>query len=74
MNERERENLIEAAVSAWRPRDLDGRLQPHPAWADLSEANRERLYRETVLQRRFEAAVDPDGLSSTARAVMRRLR
>ena len=73
MNDRERDRLIEAAVSAWRPVDLDGRTRPHPAWADLSEADRRRVHRETELQRRIEGALDPDGLSSTARAVLRRV-
>jgi hypothetical protein len=61
---REVEILIEAATTAWRPRSPSGRIRPHPAWADLDPAGRIAVY---------EAARDPRGLSTTARAVLARL-
>ncbi len=66
------ELLIEAAASAFRERDLEGRILPSPAWADLPPADRERAFALTLAWRRLEAAHDPDGLSSTARAVLAR--
>lgn len=71
---REDERLIERVVSAWRPRDRDGGLRTHPAWHDLPEALREEAAREARRQRRIEAALDPEGLSSTAKAVLARVR
>jgi hypothetical protein len=71
--DRERELLIEAAVGAWRPRRADGGIGVHPAWADLDAAGRAEAYEAALLQRRLEAAIDGEGLSSTARAVLARL-
>lgn len=68
------ELLIEQVVSAWRPRDRDGGLRAHPAWHDLPEDLREEAARAARRQRRIEAALDPEGLSSTARAVLSRIR
>lgn len=62
--------LIESAVSAVRPRDLDGRLQGSPAFHDLAPADRERVFEETVVQRRIEAIRDRRSLSQTARNVL----
>ena len=66
-------NLIEQACSAWRHRDRDGSIQDHPAWHDLSAAQRVEVFDATVALRRIEAALDPWGLSSTGRAVMARI-
>lgn len=66
--------LIEQVVSAWRPRDLDGGVRAHPAWFDLDEEARQEAFEETVHQRAIEAALDPEGLSGTARAVLARIR
>jgi hypothetical protein len=68
----DRERLVEEAAGAWRPRRSAG-MQPHPAWADLDAAGRLEVYEVTRLLRRLEAALDPDGLSTTARAVLARL-
>ena len=70
---REREMLIEAAVGAWRPRRADGGIGTHPAWADLDAAGRSEAFEAARLQRRLEAALDREGLSSTARAVLARI-
>jgi hypothetical protein len=69
----ERERLIEEAAAAWRPQG-SGEIQPHPAWADLDQAGRLEAYELTRLQRRLEAALDEEDLSSTARAVLARIR
>ena len=67
------ERLLEEAVSAWRPEKPGGGLRAHPAWCDLDATARERLFEETARARILEAALDPDGLSTTARAVLRRI-
>ena len=71
--DRERELLIEQAAGAWRPRRADGGIGSHPAWADLDTAGRVEAYEAAKLQRRLEAALDEEGLSTTARAVLARL-
>jgi hypothetical protein len=68
------EALIEAAASAWRPRAVDGTVQGHPAWHDLEEADRVRVYEVALENRTIEAGLDADGLSSTGRAVLARIR
>lgn len=68
------ELLIEQVVSAWRPRDRDGGVRAHPAWHDLAEGLREEAARAARQQRRMEAALDPEGLSSTSHAVLARIR
>jgi len=66
--------LVEATTTAWRPRDLlTGRLAFHPAWHDLDEPGREEAFEATVALREVEAAMDPAGLTSTARAVLARI-
>ena len=69
----EREALIEEAASAWRPRGLDA-VRVHPAWADLDGAGRLEVYELTRRLRRLEAALDPEGLSTTTRVVLARIR
>jgi hypothetical protein len=70
----EEEALIEAAASAWRARDPRGGIAFHPAWWDLDEAGRQAAFEVSHQNRAMEAALDPAGLSSTARAVMARIR
>jgi hypothetical protein len=70
----ETETLIEAATTAFRERDpASGRILPSPAWWDLSPADRERLFARQLVSRAVESAIDDDGLSSTARAVLDRV-
>ncbi len=69
----EEEALIAAASSAWRPASPTGALKFHPAWHDLSAAGRRRAFEETVKLRAMEAAIDPEGLTTTARAVLARI-
>jgi hypothetical protein len=75
MTPQEREALVEAATTAFRPRDaLTGALRAHDAWHDLDDAGRVEAYEATLRLRELEAALDPAGLSTTARAVLARVR
>jgi hypothetical protein len=75
MTRDEREALIEQAAAAYRPHDQrDGRARPAPAWLDLDAAGRAEAFDVATQARRLEAALDPDGLSTTARAVLARIR
>ena len=69
------EDLIEEVASAWRPVSIDQHeLRYHPTWHDLDAAGRTRAYYLARAIRPLEAALDPDGLSTTARAVLARIR
>jgi hypothetical protein len=75
MSSDERAALIEAAASAYRAHDpRDGRARPSPAWLDLDAAGRAEAFDVATQARRLEAALDPDGLSTTAQAVLARIR
>lgn len=66
------ERLIEALAGAWRPRD-PRRLRFHPAFFDLDGPGRLEAFDRAFALRQMEAALDPDGLSTTARAVLARI-
>ena len=72
MTEEEKELLIEAVASAHRPRPLVD-LRYHPAWHDLDAEGREKAADLARALRKVEAAMDPEGLSTTTRAVLARL-
>ena len=73
MTERdEMDLLVEQVASAARPRPLVS-LRYHPAWHDLDEEARMRAFELAHALRKVEAALDPEGLSTTARAVLSRL-
>lgn len=75
MTEQEREALIEAVTNAFRPRDaITGELRGSDAWHDLDEAGRVEAFERAIVVREMEAAMDGEGLSSTARAVLGRIR
>ncbi len=65
--------LIERAIPAHRDVAPDGTTVPHPAWADLAPADRERLHQETLRSRLLEGVLAGDGLSSTVQRVLRRI-
>lgn len=65
--------LIEQVAGAWRPPG-DDVLHYHKAWHDLDAAGRQRAFERARALRPLEAALDPDGLSTTARAVLARVR
>jgi hypothetical protein len=74
MTPQEREALVEAVTTAFRPRDgITGAIRAHDAWHDLDAAGRADAYQETLRARKLEAALDPEGLSTTARAVLARI-
>lgn len=73
MSEEERERLLEEVAGAWRPTAPGGGVHAHPAWHDLDAAGRAEAFAIAVRLRRLEAALDPEGLSSTARAVLARI-
>jgi hypothetical protein len=64
--------LIEQVAGAYRPISRD-ELRYHPAWHDLGPDGRERAFERARALRALEAALDPDGLSTTARAVLDRI-
>lgn len=64
--------LVEQVASAYRPPSRD-ELRYHPAWHDLDDAGRMRAERVARALRTIEAALDPEGLSGTAHAVLARL-
>lgn len=66
--------LVEQVAGAHRvPARPFGEIPYHPAWHDLGAAGRERAFERAVALRVAEAALDPDGLSTTARAVLARI-
>ncbi len=69
----DRETLVEQAAGAFRGRDPHGRILAHPAFHDLDEAGREEAFDLAARNRAMEAALDPEGLSTTARAVLARI-
>lgn len=75
MNTEEQEEILIAAVtSAHRARDVDQTIRYHPNWFDLDEEGRARAFEVSLQMRRLEAALDGEGLSTTARAVLARIR
>jgi hypothetical protein len=72
MTREEEELLVEQVASAYRPRTLE-ELRYHPAWHDLDAAARERAFDLAQALRPLEAATDADGLSTTAKAVLRKI-
>jgi hypothetical protein len=69
----DRELLVERVAAAHRARDPFLRLKPEPAFFDLDEAGRHEAYELAVVTRQLEAALDPEGLSATGRAVLERI-
>jgi hypothetical protein len=68
----EEEALVEQVAGAYRPRARE-ELRYHPAWHDLGEAERVRAYEIARAMRKVEAALDADGMSTTAHAVLARI-
>ncbi len=74
MTPEERTDLILSVSSAHRERDAHGEIRAHRAWHDLDEAGRVEAHDETTRLRELEAIASADGLSSTARAVLARIK
>jgi hypothetical protein len=73
MNARERDQLIEASVTAHRARDAAGRIVAPPEWWDLPPDALDELYRRQLLTRELERLIDEEGMSGTMRAVRARI-
>ena len=74
MTPEERELLVEQVASAHRERTGRGDIASHPAWHDLDAEGRAEAFERASVSRTLEAASSSDGLSSTARAVLARIR
>jgi hypothetical protein len=72
MTREDQDQLVEQVASAHRPPAID-ELRYHPAWHDLDEDSRIRAFDLATALRPIEAALDPDGLSTTAHAVLARI-
>ena len=70
---REEELLLEQVTSAHRERQVDGTIRAHPAWHDLDDEGRIAAFEATLELRKMEAALDPQGHSSTIRALLSRI-
>lgn len=68
----ERDDLVEQVAAAARPRPRE-ELRYHAAWHDLDAEGRRRAFELSKALRTVEAALDPQGLSTTVRAVLGRL-
>lgn len=66
------DELIEQVAGAFRPQARDT-LRYHPSWHDLDDAGRQRAYELSRALRTLEAALDPEGFSSTVHAVLARI-
>ena len=69
----EREQLIERALGAHRARDPRAAVVESSAFYDLDEPGRREVFAQALALRAMEAALDPQGLSTTVRAVLRLL-
>lgn len=74
MTPEEREQLIFAVTSAHRDRDPHGEIRGHRAFFDLDEEGRLAAHDEAAKLRALELAVGADGLTSTARAILARIK
>jgi hypothetical protein len=66
------EVLLEAATSAVRGRDATGRIQPAPAWVDLSPEQCDALFERQWEARLLERAAGGTMVSSTGAQVLER--
>jgi hypothetical protein len=73
MTAAERAALIEAVTSAHRERDAHGRVLGHRSFYDLDADARREAFEQTRVSRALEAALDAEGLTTTARAVLGRI-
>lgn len=74
MTPEERDLLVAQMTSAHRDRAPEGQIRPHRAFFDLDEEGRIAAHDVTAEMRTLEAAASADGITSTARAVLARIR
>ncbi len=72
MTDEEKDLLIEQVAGAWRP-DAGDELTYHKAWHDLDADSRLVAADRARALRRIEAALDGEGLSTTARSVLAKI-
>jgi hypothetical protein len=72
MDQEERQALIEEVASAWRS-STEGGIESHPGWKLLDEEGRVEAYEIAAMLRKMEAALDEEGLSTTAQVVLERV-
>lgn len=72
MTDDDKELLIEQVAGAWRP-DAGDELQYHKAWHDLDGDGRAVAFDRAQKLRKMEAALDDEGLSTTARSVLAKI-
>lgn len=72
MTDDDKELLIEQVAGAWRP-DAGDELQYHKAWHDLDGDGRAAAFDRARTLRKMESALDSEGLSTTARAVLAKI-
>jgi hypothetical protein len=73
MNDPHRDALIEQVASAYRAAHPHGGVRPHAAWHDLDAEGRQEAHTRALASRELERALDPEGLSTTAKAVLARI-
>lgn len=66
--------VVAQVTSAHRDRAPDGEIRPHRGWHDLNDEQRLLAHDETARLRALERAAEMDGLTSTARAILARIR
>ncbi len=71
---RDEELLLEEVTSAHRARGASGEVKSHPAWHDLPADARRAAFDATFSLRKLESALDPEGQSTTVKAVLSRIR
>jgi hypothetical protein len=72
MTTQDEDVLVEQVAGAQRPPARDA-LRYHRAWHDLGDEGRLRAHEIARALRQVEAALDPDGFSTTTRAVLARI-
>jgi hypothetical protein len=74
MTPAERDALISALTSAHRDRTPHGEVRFAREFYDLDDAGRTEAFEATRVLRVIDAALSPDGTTSTSRAVLARIR
>lgn len=68
-----KDELITATTSAHRELRGDGSIADAPSWHDLDAEGRAAAHARTIAVRALEAALDAEGLTTTARAILARI-
>lgn len=74
MSPDERDTLVAELCSATRETRATGEIVWSKAFYDLDADGRAEAFEESLVERRLEAALSPDGTSGTARAVLAKIR